>query len=131
MSVGTEQVENYLNQTFGGARVARLDSDSIRERELTSVLAAMRTREIDFLVGTQMVTKGHDLPNVTLVGVLLADQSLSFPDFRASERTFQLLAQVAGRAGRGQKEGARDLSNLSTETSCSGQRAAPRLYGVL
>ncbi len=72
---------------------------------MEAVLDRMRRRELDILVGTQMVTKGHDLPGVTLVGVVLADQSLAFPDFRASERTFQLLAQVAGRAGRGDEIG--------------------------
>jgi primosomal protein N' (replication factor Y) len=85
--------------------VARLDRDTAAKEGVEEVLARLRRREIDVLVGTQMVTKGHDIPGVTLVGVILADQSLAFPDFRASERTFQLLSQVAGRAGRGEHPG--------------------------
>jgi primosomal protein N' (replication factor Y) len=105
MGVGTERIEDALSQTFPDARVARLDRDTAAGQGVEDVLARMRARQLDVLVGTQMVTKGHDLPGVTLVGVLLADQSLAFPDFRASERTFQLLAQVAGRAGRGEQPG--------------------------
>jgi len=87
------------------ARVARLDRDVAAGAKSEAVLDRMRAGEIDILVGTQMVTKGHDLPNVTLVGVLNADSALSMPDFRASERTFHLLVQVAGRAGRGDNPG--------------------------
>jgi primosomal protein N' (replication factor Y) len=105
VGVGTERIEDALTQSFSGARVARLDRDTASGQGVEDVLARMRAHEVDILVGTQMVTKGHDLPGVTLVGVLLADQSLLFPDFRASERTFQLLAQVAGRAGRGERPG--------------------------
>jgi primosomal protein N' (replication factor Y) len=105
VGVGTERIEEAIEQTFVGARVGRLDRDTASGSGVEEVLAKMRNRELDVLVGTQMVTKGHDLPGVTLVGVLLADQSLAFPDFRASERTFQLLAQVAGRAGRGELPG--------------------------
>jgi primosomal protein N' (replication factor Y) len=105
IGVGTERIEDALASSFQGARVGRLDRDTAAGRGVEEVLDKMRTRELDILVGTQMVTKGHDLPGVTLVGVLLADQSLAFPDFRASERTFQLLAQVAGRAGRGELAG--------------------------
>jgi primosomal protein N' (replication factor Y) len=105
LGVGTERIEDALTQTFPSARVARLDRDTASGHGVEDVLSRMRARELDVLVGTQMVTKGHDLPGVTLVGVLLADQSLVFPDFRASERTFQLLAQVAGRAGRGERPG--------------------------
>jgi primosomal protein N' (replication factor Y) len=105
LGVGTERIEDALAQSFPGARVGRLDRDTAAGHGVEAVLDRMRTRELDVLVGTQMVTKGHDLPGVTLVGVLLADQSLAFPDFRASERTFQLLAQVAGRAGRGDLPG--------------------------
>ncbi|MGA7118523.1 MAG: primosomal protein N' [Polyangiaceae bacterium] len=102
---GTEKLEETLASAFPQARVARLDRDVASGRKVEKLLAKMRAREIDILVGTQMVTKGHDLPNVTLVGVVNADAALSIPDFRASERAFQLLVQVAGRAGRGDREG--------------------------
>ncbi len=84
---------------------ARLDSTTSGGRRLTDTLSAFRNGELDILIGTQIIAKGHDFPGVTLVGVLLADLGLSFPDFRASERTFQLLTQVAGRAGRGETPG--------------------------
>lgn len=106
IGVGTERVADAIATTFPTARVGRLDRDTATSGEgIEDVLRRMRRREIDILVGTQMVAKGHDLPGVTLVGVLLADQSLAFPDFRASERTFQLLTQVSGRAGRGDEDG--------------------------
>ena len=97
---GTEKLENHLNELYPRATVARLDRDTSRGKGLHRLLDRFRRREIDILVGTQMVTKGHDFPHVTLVGAVLADMSLNFPDFRAAERTFQLLTQVAGRAGR-------------------------------
>ncbi len=103
--LGTEQVEQYLQERFSGARVARLDRDTAAGRGLKTILERVRRREVDILVGTQMVTKGHDFPHVTLVGVICADLGLNFPDFRAAERTFQLLTQVAGRAGRGDQPG--------------------------
>jgi primosomal protein N' (replication factor Y) len=103
--LGTERLEDGLAKIFPAARVARLDRDVATGRRIEAVLARMRAREIDILVGTQMVTKGHDLPNVTLVGVINADAALSIPDFRATERAFQLLVQVAGRAGRGSSPG--------------------------
>ncbi len=103
--VGTERLEETLTSAFPHARVARLDRDVASGRKVEKVLAKMRAGEIDVLVGTQMVAKGHDLPNVTLVGVINADAALSIPDFRASERAFQLLVQVAGRAGRGDRAG--------------------------
>lgn len=87
-------------------------------RGLESVLRAMREGQVDILVGTQMVTKGHDFPRVTLVGVLAADAGLAFPDFRAGERTFQLLAQVAGRAGRGQRPGRVLVQTRNPEHPC-------------
>jgi primosomal protein N' (replication factor Y) len=102
---GTERIESLLKTAFPDARVARLDRDVAAGLKSEAVLTRMRNREIDILVGTQMVTKGHDLPAVTLVGVLNADAGLSMPDFQASERTFQLLVQVAGRAGRGDVPG--------------------------
>jgi primosomal protein N' (replication factor Y) len=106
LGVGTERVEGEVEERFPNARVARLDRDVATSAEkLTDLLAAFARREIDVLVGTQMVAKGHDFPGVTLVLVVLADTSLSLPDFRAGERTFQLLTQVAGRAGRGKEPG--------------------------
>jgi primosomal protein N' (replication factor Y) len=106
LGVGTEQVEEALRGLLPGARVARLDRDAVGSAaDTASVLARFVRRELDVLVGTQMVTKGHDFPGVTLVGVVLADTALALPDFRAAERTFQLLAQVAGRAGRGADAG--------------------------
>lgn len=104
MGVGTERLEAALTEALD-ARVARLDRDTGYGSRLETLLGRFRRREIDVLVGTQMVTKGHDFPSVTLVGVVLADLGLNFPDFRASERTFQLLTQVAGRAGRGERPG--------------------------
>lgn len=104
--MGTEQVEEAMHRLLPQARIARLDRDSVRKRGvLGKVLESWRAHETDVLIGTQMVTKGHDVPNVTLVGVLLADVALNLPDFRATERTFQLLTQVAGRAGRGEEPG--------------------------
>ena len=103
---GAEQLEEKLREKFPGARVARLDRDSVRtKRAYQQVLGDFATGKIDILVGTQMVAKGHDFLRVTLVGVVSADTQLSLPDFRAAERTFQLLTQVAGRAGRGDLPG--------------------------
>ena len=103
---GAERVEEYLRQQFLEARIARLDRDTVRtKREYQQILGAFAEGEIDVLVGTQMVAKGHDFHRVTLVGVVAADLALARPDFRAAERTFQLLTQVAGRAGRGDLSG--------------------------
>ena len=103
---GTERVEAEVKRICPGARVARLDRDAIRRKgALTTILAKFRAGEIDVLVGTQMIAKGHDFPRVTLVGVVSADVGLGLADFRASERTFQLLTQVVGRAGRGDEPG--------------------------
>jgi primosomal protein N' (replication factor Y) len=99
---GSEQMEEKLREKFPDAKVARLDRDSVRTKHAyQQVLGDFARGEIDILVGTQMVAKGHDFQRVTLVGVISADSQLSLPDFRAAERTFQLLTQVAGRAGRG------------------------------
>jgi primosomal protein N' (replication factor Y) len=106
LGVGTEQLQKAVEESFPKACVARLDRDTASGDGVERVLDRLRSGEVDVLVGTQMVTKGHDIAGVTLVGVALADQSLAFPDFRASERTFQLLAQVAGRAGRADSPGA-------------------------
>jgi primosomal protein N' (replication factor Y) len=106
LGIGTERVEAEVAERLPQARVARLDRDSATSAErLTEMLAAFARRELDVLVGTQMVAKGHDFPGVTLVCVVMADTSLAIPDFRASERTFHLLTQVAGRAGRGKDPG--------------------------
>ena len=103
---GTERVEAEVHRACPGARVARLDRDAIRRKgSLASLLKRFREGDIDVLVGTQMIAKGHDFPRVTLVGVVSADVGLGIADFRASERTFQLLTQVAGRAGRGEQTG--------------------------
>jgi primosomal protein N' (replication factor Y) len=103
--LGTEKIAEAVAAEFKQARVARLDRDVASGAKAEVVLSRVARREVDILVGTQMVTKGHDFPGVTLVGVLCADTGLDLPDFRASERTFQLLAQVAGRAGRGERAG--------------------------
>jgi len=103
---GTERIEGLLRDTLPGARIERMDRDTIRRRGAhEKVLRRFDRHEIDVLVGTQMIAKGHDFPKVTLVGVLSADQTLGLPDFRSSERAFQLLTQVAGRAGRGERPG--------------------------
>lgn len=103
--LGTEKLEETLAEAFPQARIARLDRDVASGKDVEKILARVRAREVDILVGTQMVTKGHDLPHVTLVGVINADAALSIPDFRAAERAFQQFVQVAGRAGRGDLRG--------------------------
>ena len=115
LGVGTEQMQHAVEESFPNARVARLDRDTASGEGVETVLDRLRTGVVDVLVGTQMVTKGHDIAGVTLVGVVLADQSLAFPDFRASERTFQLLAQVAGRAGRAETPGEVILQTFQPE----------------
>ena len=103
---GSEHLEERLRKEFPGARIARLDRDTARtKRQYQETLGAFASGALDILVGTQMLAKGHDFQRVTLVGVVSADSSLSLPDFRAAERTFQLLTQVAGRAGRGELPG--------------------------
>ena len=103
---GTERIEQEVRELLPEARIARLDSDTAADRKkFLHILKAMHNREIDILIGTQMIAKGHDFPEVTLVGVVWADGGLSMPDFRAAERTYQLLSQVSGRAGRGSSPG--------------------------
>ena len=106
VGTGSEKLEELLHGMFPQARIGRLDRDTVRGREdFERALNALNEGELDMLVGTQMIAKGHDIHGVTLVGVVGADMALSLPDFRAAERTFQLLTQVAGRAGRGQSPG--------------------------
>lgn len=100
--LGTQKVESEAARLFPQARLGRMDSDSMAKKDShETILRAFRRREIDILIGTQMIAKGHDFPNVSLIGVISADTALHIPDFRAAERTFDLLTQVAGRAGRG------------------------------
>ncbi|MGH7246464.1 MAG: replication restart helicase PriA, partial [Pseudomonadota bacterium] len=106
VGTGSERVEEELHRDFSTARIARMDRDTVSgKRHFESILGEFRAGHFDILVGTQMIAKGHDIPNVTLVGVVSADVGLGMPDFRAAERTFQLLTQAAGRAGRGDLPG--------------------------
>ena len=104
--VGTEQVEEQIQKWFPGTKTLRMDADTVSRREAyEQILSAFGRGEARILIGTQMIAKGHDFPNVTLVGVIAADSTLSFPDYRSAERTFQLLTQVSGRAGRDRDPG--------------------------
>lgn len=106
MKAGTEQVEEIVRKQFPTARVLRMDMDTTRQKDShENILSQFANQEADILIGTQMIVKGHDFPNVTLVGILAADMSLYASDYRAGERTFQLLTQAAGRAGRGAAKG--------------------------
>jgi primosomal protein N' (replication factor Y) len=119
VGIGTERLLSWVSKRWKEARVARLDSDVTRKRgAYAGILSGMQQGEVDILVGTQMIAKGHDFPEVTLVGILLADLSMSFPDFRAAERTFQILTQVSGRAGRGDRPGKVLLQTLSPDSPC-------------
>lgn len=113
--IGTEQLEMMLRQLYPEREIGRLDRDTGAGSGLRRVLREFSSGRLDVLVGTQMVTKGHDFPGVTTVGVVAADQSLNFPDFRAAERTFQLMTQVAGRAGRGDDPGIVYIQALNPE----------------
>ena len=113
---GTARVEAEVARLLPGARIARVDRDAVRRRgAIQAVLARVAARQVDVIVGTQMIAKGHDFPSVTLVGVISADVGLGLPDFRAAERTFQLLTQVAGRAGRGETAGEAIVQTLFPE----------------
>ncbi|MBQ6442731.1 MAG: primosomal protein N' [Lachnospiraceae bacterium] len=106
MKAGTEKVEKLVRKQFPSAKTLRMDLDTTREKDgYEKILTAFSNREADILIGTQMIVKGHDFPNVTLVGILAADLSLNIPDFHGAERTFDLLTQAAGRAGRGELPG--------------------------
>jgi primosomal protein N' (replication factor Y) len=103
---GTEQVEDAIHKMYPAARTLRMDADTTKEKDsYEKILSSFLNKEADILIGTQMIVKGHDFKNVTLVGIIAADISLFSPDFRAAEKTFQLLTQAAGRAGRGDKPG--------------------------
>ncbi len=116
MGTGSEKLEELLHSMFPRARIARLDRDTVRGRhDFERVLGGLHAGEVDIVTGTQMIAKGHDIHGVTLVGVIGADSALGLPDFRAAERTFQLLTQVAGRAGRGQSPGKVVLQTLFPE----------------
>jgi len=114
--VGTEKLYDTVRELFPAANIARMDSDTTTQRGSHAALLSRLDRgEIDILIGTQMITKGHDFPNVTLVGVVSADMSLNVPDFRAAERTFQLLTQVSGRGGRGSSPGTVIIQTISPD----------------
>ncbi len=116
MGTGSERVEDELHNEFPEARIARLDRDTVTgKQQFENILQNFRDRNFDILVGTQMIAKGHDIPNVTLVGVVSADVGIGMPDFRAAERTFQILTQVAGRAGRGDLPGLVYLQTINPD----------------
>jgi primosomal protein N' (replication factor Y) (superfamily II helicase) len=130
MGFGTERVEAEIRGLLPAARVARVDRDTIRRRgAITGLLSRFAAGELDVLVGTQMIAKGHDFPRVTLVGVISADVGLGMADFRAGERTFQLLTQVAGRAGRGELLGEAVVQTLYP-THYSIRHACSQDYGA-
>lgn len=117
--IGTQQVEAVVRSMFPRAKVLRMDMDTTREKDgHEKILAAFSNQEADILIGTQMIVKGHDFPNVTLVGILAADLSLYAQDYRAAERTFQLLTQAAGRAGRGETPGEVVIQTYDPEHYC-------------
>lgn len=116
---GTQQIENLVKQEFPSARVLRMDMDTTKQKDgHEKVLEAFANEEADILIGTQMIVKGHDFPNVTLVGILAADLSLYADDYRSGERTFQLLTQAAGRAGRGKSPGEVVIQTYSPDHFC-------------
>ena len=117
--IGTQQVEQVVRKIFSHARVLRMDMDTTRTKNgHEKILSAFQNQEADILIGTQMIVKGHDFPNVTLVGILAADLSLYADDYKAGERTFQLLTQAAGRAGRGEKQGNVIIQTYDPEHYC-------------
>lgn len=125
---GTQQIEEIVAKEFPTAKVLRMDMDTTKEKDgHEKILSAFANEEADILIGTQMIVKGHDFPNVTLVGILAADLSLYANDYRAGERTFQLLTQAGGRAGRGEKKGEVVIQTYSPEHYCI-QTAAKQDY---
>ena len=116
LGLGTERVFQEVEENFKEARVEKLDRDSVQSsNDVKNILQRMQNKEIDILIGTQMIAKGHDFPSVALVGVVFADTALNMPDFRADERTFQLITQVAGRAGRSDHEGKVIIQTLNKD----------------
>ena len=114
--MGTQQVEDLVKKRFPQARVLRMDLDTTKNKDgHEKILSAFANEEADILIGTQMIVKGHDFPGVTLVGILAADMSLYGDDYRSGERTFQLLVQAAGRAGRGNLPGEVVIQTYSPE----------------
>jgi primosomal protein N' (replication factor Y) len=104
--IGTEKVEEEIRELFPGVRAGRMDRDTTTKKgSAKKIIDAVEGRKIDVLIGTQMVSKGHHFPGITLVGVVSGDTSLNIPDFRSSERSFQMITQAAGRAGRGEVPG--------------------------
>lgn len=129
ISVGTQQVEEALSREFAGIRTLRMDFDTTRGKEgHGKILRQFDNGEADVLVGTQMIVKGHDFPNVTLVGVLMADMSLNESDYRSGERTYQLITQAVGRAGRGKKPGTAVIQTYQPENTIL-KYAAAQTYG--
>lgn len=119
MRAGTEKIEQEIKKMFPQARVLRMDADTTKQKDgYEKILSSFANREADILVGTQMIVKGHDFPYVTLVGILAADMSLYANDYRAGERTFQLLTQAAGRAGRGEIEGEVIIQTYNPDNYC-------------
>jgi primosomal protein N' (replication factor Y) len=117
MGYGTQRVEEELTTAFPSAKVLRMDADTTTTKAAyDTLLDSFRSRRADILLGTQMVTKGHDFPHVTLVGVLMADMSLYLDDYRAAERTFSMLTQVIGRAGRGDKPGLALIQTMNPDS---------------
>ncbi len=116
MGNGTQKVEEYLNDYFGAYGIGRMDFDTTTGKEgHRKILEAFSNQEFKVLVGTQMIAKGHDFPNVTLVGIIAADLSLYLQDFRSEEKTYQLITQALGRAGRGEKKGHVVIQTYNTE----------------
>ena len=119
MGYGTQRIEQELSELIPEARILRMDTDTTGTKySYDEILGKFRRHEADILLGTQMVTKGHDFPDVTLVGVLLADASLYLDDYRAAERTFSMLTQVIGRAGRSSKSGEAIIQTNNPDNEC-------------
>ncbi len=128
--IGTQQIEELVKKTFPEARVLRMDLDTTKEKDgHEKILSAFSNQEADILIGTQMIVKGHDFPNVTMVGILAADISLHADDYKAGERTFQLLTQAAGRAGRGEKDGEVVIQTYDPDHFCIRMAAKQDYYG--